>query len=255
MLVVRDKQMAAMGAQRFAREMTAHLRRFSGPLCRTLGDEQLGDAVRCGIASARAIGFTFRGPARLYLELMLLFGSHFSTDPQYSWLAEPLASDSASDQMTRAARLHKRSVAYWKAVAGPDDAYAFAALDNARRLIRQHPVLSERPLAGDAGRLIASVYPQKAAHVRADAANALVTRAMATARVHRLPAVRGATVLLVLALVLGHRCSDDPLYPWIGQALEAAPQASGEAAVQLLEDRALAWLDRVLEARSAGIPA
>ena len=67
----------------FEDEMVVHSREFSPKLCAVLGEEQLRVALRQAIKRAGGYGFTFRGPVRLYIELMFLFGSHFDTDPQY----------------------------------------------------------------------------------------------------------------------------------------------------------------------------
>ncbi|MCY1013798.1 hypothetical protein OV079_51395 [Nannocystis pusilla] len=55
----------------------------SPPLFKTLGEEPMLVVVRTGMAAAERHGFNLRGPVRMYLELMLLFGSRFDTDPQY----------------------------------------------------------------------------------------------------------------------------------------------------------------------------
>ena len=53
--------------------------------------EQMRKAIHFGTGQTFSHGFNFRGPVRLYLELMVLFGSHFDTDPQYPWAARILA--------------------------------------------------------------------------------------------------------------------------------------------------------------------
>jgi hypothetical protein len=79
---IRKKQMDALGAaveRRFEDEMIAHLDAFSPPLFKATGEEQMRQVIRLGISKAAAYGFENRGPVRLYLEMMLLFGSHFDT--------------------------------------------------------------------------------------------------------------------------------------------------------------------------------
>ena len=90
MLVIRPEQMEVFkeaALRSFESEMVAHLAEFSPPLFKAIGEEQMRKAIQFGIDRAGSYGFDFRGPVRLYLELMLLFGSHFDTDPQYPWAA------------------------------------------------------------------------------------------------------------------------------------------------------------------------
>lgn len=81
-MIVRKQQIEKLGeamARSFESEMLAHLAEFSPPLFRAVKEEQMRKATRFGLTRAGEYGITFRGPLRLYLELMLLFGSHFDT--------------------------------------------------------------------------------------------------------------------------------------------------------------------------------
>jgi hypothetical protein len=111
-MIIRREQMQALGQaalRAFEDEMVVHLADFSPPLFRAVKEDQLRIAIRLGIARAGEYGITFRGPIRLYLELMLLFGSHFDTDPQYPWATEILKDQAHGLQMQRAERLRKRA--------------------------------------------------------------------------------------------------------------------------------------------------
>jgi hypothetical protein len=52
--------------------------------------------VRRGVARAVELGFTKRGPIRLFLELEWLFGTGFDTDPQIPWAGEVLSDPTQS---------------------------------------------------------------------------------------------------------------------------------------------------------------
>ena len=76
-LIIRPAQMQAFRAPemlRFEKEMIEHSRLFNPRLCEVLGEEQLGVAVREQIQAAERHGFSNRGPIRLCVELMFLFG-------------------------------------------------------------------------------------------------------------------------------------------------------------------------------------
>jgi len=103
MLAIRTEQMktfeqAAM--RRFEDEMVEHSKDLSPRLCEVIGDEQLRVALRSAICRAMAYGFTYRGPIRLFIEMMFFCGSSFDTDPQYLRFGELLRTP--GDQMQRA---------------------------------------------------------------------------------------------------------------------------------------------------------
>jgi hypothetical protein len=248
MLVIRESQMKAFEkvAQRaFEDEMVAHLAEFSPPLFKAVGEEQMRKAVLFGINRADSYGFTFRGPVRLYLELMLLFGSYFETDPQYPWVAEILANRD-SDQMQRAERLYEKTMDYREKVAGPEDAYALGALRNISVLARQPLELSLDNFVPAMQQEIARVYPQKATYVGDERIEALIHKGIDGARRQRFSTVRGAALVVVLMLAFGHGCGADPLYPWIAKTLKDEAITDPDARAKRLEKKALTWLEHVL---------
>lgn len=249
MLVMRPEQMevfhkAALGS--FEDDMVRHLAAFSPPLVQAVGEGQLRKAAQLGMERAAGYGFTYRGPVQLYLELMLLFGSHFDTDPQYPWAAEILADRGSGDQMDRAESLYRKSMDYREKVAGPNDAYTLNALRNITVLAKQPLTIPTEDFPVAMLREITLVYPEKAAYVGDQGILALIRKGMDGARMQRFSTPRGIALVILLMFTMGHGCGSDPLYPWIAQTLrdEAIKDPSGRA--QRLETKALIWLDHVL---------
>jgi hypothetical protein len=84
-------------------------------------------------------------------------------------------------------------------------------------------------------------YPRKAAYVGEAGLQGLIRRAGAEAGRFGLTSFREAALLAGLMFTLGHRCADDPLYPWIDKTLRAGVNAAARA--ERLEKEARAWLD------------
>ena len=231
-------------AQRnFEKSMLAHLGNFSPPLFKTLGEEQMLKAIRLGIDRAGSHGFTLRGPVRFYLELMLLFGSHFDTDPQYPWASAILTNQDAGSQMQRAEWLFDKTMDYRKRVSGPEDAYSLEALRNIALFV-QHPLpLSSENYIPAIIKEIANIYPQKAAYVGNEGLETLIRKGIGGAQRQRFTTVRGVTLVIVLMLAFGHGCGNDPLYPWIANSLKGDSAPTPEAKATLLEKNALIWLE------------
>ncbi len=102
MLVFLDSQMAVLqgAAQRqFEAEMLSHLRRFSPKTFAMAGEPGVRTTIQTGIQRAHGYGLSFRGPVRLYLELMMMLGSAFDTDPQYPWASQVLQDRDFASQM------------------------------------------------------------------------------------------------------------------------------------------------------------
>ncbi len=249
MLVIKNGQIGTLreyARSRFEAEMVTHLQEFSPPLARALGEAALRRAIRRGMARASGHGLTFRGPVRLYLESMLLFGSHFDTDPQYQWAAEILGGGSPGDQMQRADLLYARIVDYREVVTGQDDTFTLEALRKILELSRTTLNISDRDLVPTMLAELKRLYPQKAAYTGRAALEILIHNGIEVARVYRFETVREAALIVILMLAFGHGCVDDPLYPWIGETLGDQRITSAAARARRLEAKAVTWLSHVL---------
>jgi hypothetical protein len=249
MLIIRKEQMdtlraAALGA--FEEAMAEHLGGLSPFLSNAVGPDQLRKAVRLGIERAAGYGFDCRGAVRLYLELMLLFGSYFDTDPQYPWAAEILADRDSDPQLQRAARLYEQALDYLCQVAGPEEAHLLKALKNIRAFAKQPLSFAPDDLVSTMLGEITLIYPEKAAYVGQEGLAALIRKAGQGARNMRFETPRGMALVVELMLVFGHGCGADPLYPWIAQTLRDETTNDPAAKAKQLEMKAMAWLEQMM---------
>lgn len=230
----------------FEAEMVEHLAAFSPPLFKTLGEDQMLVVVRTGMAAAERHGFDLRGPVRMYLELMLLFGSRFDTDPQYPWFHELLTAEPDAPQMQRAGRIHARVTEYRRQVAGPDDDYTFAALRRILQFAEQPLDYPPAQIVGEMARQFAAVYPEKVAWLGEPALTNLIEEGVETARRLKSPSARGEALMSVLMFAFGHGCADDPLYPWIANTIRDGMVPEPARWPVRLEKKAITWLRHVL---------
>ena len=248
-MIIRAEQMQALGdsvLRAFENEMLAHLAQFSPPLFQAVKEDQLREAIRYGIKRAGEYGFTFRGPVRLYLELMLLFGSHFDTDPQYPWTATILADQGSAPEMQRAESLYEKTRDYRKNVAGPGDEYTLEALRRVAALAAQPLPVSAANFNRDMLQAMSEAYPQKVSFVGEDALKLLIGEGVAAAQGYGFSTLRSVALPVVLMFAFGHGCFRDPLYPWIGMTACDEMMAQPEARARRLEKKSVTWLEHVL---------
>jgi hypothetical protein len=251
-LVIRAEQMEAFDEAarlQFENEMVAHSKQFAPRLCEVLGDAQLRTALRSAIKRSETHGFTKRGPIRLYIEMMFLCGSAFDTDPQYPLLGEILRG--SGDEMERAEQIHHASLDYLKNVSGADNV-------NVRRALAKVHAFAERPVtfqgAFTEGMLdeITGIFPQKVAYIGKERVQALIDEGIAKAQEYNFTTDRPRALIVALMFSFGHGCTDDPLYPWIGQTLRDERIVDAKARAARLEKKALTWLDHVLARSDRG---
>ena len=247
MLVIRSAQMKAFedAAQlRFENEMVAHSKKFSPRLCEVLGDEQLRVAVRGAMGRAAVYGFTYRGPIRLFIEMMFLRGTAFDTDPQYHVVGRILRGP--GDQMVRAQQIHEEWLEYLEQVSGPGAAHVHGALKDISVFVQQPISYSAENLTAEMLRDMTRLFPQKVAYVGEEALTALIQEGREAARQHGFASPRAAALVVTLMFAFGHGCTDDPLYPWIARTLADEKILDSNARAARLERKAITWLEHVV---------
>ena len=222
MLKVRAEQLKAFedaAVQRLEDRMAAHLRELAPQHCNAVGEENLRKVVRTGIERAANYGLTFRGPVRFYLDLMIMLGSDFDTDPQYPWAAAILTDPAISGQMDRAERLHEMWMKYLANVSGEGYEHEKAAVRRAGGVkFRDLPLFAGASMSDFIG-YIAKVFPEKARFIGEPPIAALAARANTLSEHYRLDAGRGPTVLAGLMFAFGHGVTTDRQFPWIADTL------------------------------------
>lgn len=252
-MLIRAEQMEAFeqaGRRRFEEEMVEHSKNFAPPLCEVIGDEQLRVALRSAMSRAGSYGFTYRGPIRLFIEMMFLCGSGFDTDPQYPAVGEFLRA--SSDQMHRAQQIHEGYMDYLERVAGPGAANVHKALRDVLTFARTPLTISPDNLVAGLLREMNRIFPQKAAYVGETNLKLLIDEGLAEARSYGFSDVRAQTLVVVLMFAFGHACTDDPLYPWISRTLKDEKIVDPAARAARLEKKAVTWLEHVVARNERG---
>jgi hypothetical protein len=94
MLTIRPEQLAVFSkleVRKFEDWTLAHLWRFFPRECRAAGEKQLRETIRYGIERAARYGVTSKRDVCKYIDLMIVFGRNFDTDPRYPWAGQILA--------------------------------------------------------------------------------------------------------------------------------------------------------------------
>ena len=237
-------------AAHFEAEMRQHCWDFSPALCKTLGSDGVAKFVRHSIERARYYGFTLRGPIRLFIEMSLLRGSFFDTDPQYRPFGEALRQ--GGTEMERAEKLHALSLDYTANVAGAEGENVMAALA-ALVEFTEAPKPDAFPTEFDAKlETFKKIFPHKVEHMGRLNFGRLVHRSQGVTMRLNAQERWSDWVIMSLMLAFGHGCISDPLYPWISKTLYQTGPASGDARITQVERKARIWLDAVLKREEEG---
>ena len=253
-MVIRTSQFETLSNQTaaaFEQEMRDHLFDFAPEHCKVIEEAGVREVIRLGMKRAGAYGFTNRGPIRLYLELMFMFGSEFATDPQHPWAAPFLQETMPGDQMQRAQGLYDATQKYLERVAGPNHHFSAVALRKTREEISQAsaaqlkiPPQEMRPRLKS---VLQRIYPEKSNYLEDRGLEQVIDIGFERAQENKVQHVRGIALFTFLVFALGHGICDDPLFPWIRRVLSDPLLVTPEDVAARLESKAVVYLDRVIE--------
>lgn len=267
MFVVKNEQMETFNdcaLELFIDNMQAHSREFCPRYCCDLNDIQLRLLVKNAIEQARVFGLTFKGPVQFYLDLVLLFGSHFPRNPLFANFAEILHDD--SNQMFRAEQLYERTSVYLKNADDDVDLNTLHLLKSLHMVENAAASSIQFDLQTYMFNELLTHFPARTKHVANSLEGAIDTALQGALTNHTLKAfvasaydeankysfntVRGKALLIVLMFSFGLGCPYDPLFPWIKQSIdeqsvlhETKNDDDGE---MQLENAAIRWFEKML---------
>lgn len=250
MLTLRPDQLQSLEQDRilsFELEMSEHARAFSPRHCEILGQSGVRAVVQLAMQRSQRHGFTYRGPIRLFLELVFMLGSDFDTDPLFPWAAEILADRKIPDQMGRADRLYHRSGEYFDETAGPKSLLARRALHALGRAREESLPVGGSTFATAMIARFERIYPEKCRYVGEPALRKMVERAVQMASELNLGTDAGAVLVSALTFTVGHGFASDPCLPWIKKTLDDPKTTDPAERVARLWSRCSIYLDRALE--------
>lgn len=237
--------------------MIVHCRLVAPAISATLDDLQLRDAIRRAIDAAREYGLTKRGPTRTYIEMCILFGSAFASDPQYSWLGKILDPAKPLPQMNQAKRLYRKASHYLRFVAGPDDNYARDALMRLSVAAQRSTLFQQQRgsrFSVSMLREAEAVYPEKVAYIGNAAVERLFQQADTNAENLGLKTVDARALFCTLEFSFGHGCADDPFLPWIRRTLEDRRIVDEKGLTDRLKKKSIVWLNHVISSLDTNKP-
>jgi hypothetical protein len=215
-VIIRKEQMEAFDLLGLEGHLVDHLHKFARNHIESIGNFSLRHFVRLGIQNAAGVGWTKRGPVEFFLEVMVMLGSEFLTDPQYPWAAASLRRP--MEEMAGADRLHLEVMKYYDAVLGPGLCYEVEAIQRvlASEYGKDHPLsgMSEPEIFP----LVEWAFPQKYVFVGPAAIGALVKEAKHVCAQFGV-APTGLALVTVTLFTFGHGCFSDPQYPWIAACM------------------------------------
>ena len=243
MLRISKSQMSVLTSNRVAKfkeTMAAHLGELAPDHVAAMGPENMVDFLNQAIKRARRYDIYQQETTRLWLELSMLWGIGFASDPTYEF-AHAIAA-SQMPELPRMRRMHAASIDYTNRTCGADGQHFRAALE--RLQFAQTPDVGAQLDNKGIGRFLAHLWPERAETIGPTSLEELAEQTGIAALEFGSPANNERILFAALGLILGSSFASDPQYRWLLRtpAEDDAPHARFDA----INSRSRAYLRTVL---------
>lgn len=252
MLKIRKEQYEEMGKislKRFEDSMVEHIREFFPEQYDALGESVVRKVIEYGVDRAEAHGFETEPDVNMYIDLMLLLGSNFDTDPQLPWAAEDesIEDESMAESVGQVEKLYDQTIEYLDRIEGPEDEYLVKALDEVGEIsFEDLPLNRSEDIENKTISLLRRIWPEKCRALGTSALNNLIRYGTESAQRYQITGQRGVALYTVLMFMLGSGFDTDPQFPWAATVLKDESIINEAARIDQLYKEAIAFLDEWL---------
>lgn len=185
-----------------------------------LNDDGIYAVIEQSCVAAEKYGFESKRDICLYINLCIMLGTCFDTDPQLPHLAKILAAEYPLALDERMDLLWDEAIIKIEETLGPDEVFpiqecTLALGSNYETLCSNHDTV-----IAAVTKHFHEVWPQKAALICDDLRLELTDFCCSTAAQYGIVHQQGQIEYTTMAFLLGHQFDKDPLFPWISKILQ-----------------------------------
>ncbi|CDL86714.1 hypothetical protein [Xenorhabdus cabanillasii] len=184
-----------------------------------LGKEGLRKALEDAVEKAKNDGFDQRGAVQLYIDILILFGEEFQTDPQYSWIREILDNHAHLGQLEKTTLLYHEVTRYLNEVHGEQDENLKASILKFQNINIEHLNVQWNTYKSNVDVLLNSLFPKKYQHIKQDNIKKVIQFGIEKSSQYGIEDANHAAFLTLIMFLLGHEFDQDIFLPHLNTRL------------------------------------
>ena len=206
-------QLKPYAYENYINELVTHCDQHYPYFKAMLGEEKLTQIIYQGVEKAKLTGFTQRGAVQLYIDLLIILGWSFETDPQYYWLQETLQTVGYQPQINTATTLYQQVNTYLDTVSGKNGEYLFVANEKIAQLSLETINVRQNHFMQDMLDLLQVCHVQKYQLTDQDQLVLLIQNGIKKSKIdYQLQQPESIALMVVLMFLIGHKFDHDPFY-------------------------------------------
>ncbi|MDR0218921.1 MAG: hypothetical protein LBI71_08580 [Enterobacteriaceae bacterium] len=211
------------------------------------GQNGLKEALKIAVEKAKNKGFDQRGPVQFYIDLQILFGTEFQTDPQYSWIKTILDNNVNIGQIEKTTLLYHEVTQYLNAVHGEQDEYLKASIIKFQNINIEHLNVQWNTYESNIYSLLKSLFPQKYRFIQQNDIKKLIQFSVEKSNQYHIENANKSAFLVLTMFLLGHEFDQDIFLPNLNARLFKQYYFDTDSFIMELERQVKDYLKSLLQ--------
>ncbi|PHM22082.1 hypothetical protein [Xenorhabdus ehlersii] len=203
----------------FIDELVVHCNESYPYLKIKLGEDKLRTALENAIEKSKNDGFDQRGTVQFYIDMLILFGTEFQTDPQYVWIKTILDNHSCLGQLERTSLLYHEIIRYFNEVHGEQDEYLKTSIFKFQNINIERLNVQWNTYESNVDSLLNSLFPQKYRYIKQDNINKSIQFGVEKSNQYGIKNANYSAFLTLTMFLLGHQFDQDIFFPHFNERL------------------------------------
>jgi hypothetical protein len=242
-----DEELGKINLKKFEDNMVEHIKEFFPKYYEIHSEPLIREIIHYTIERAESYDFVTERDVCMYINLVLLLGSNFDTDPQLPWAIKILKDETITDPATRIDRLYDKAMEYFDKVAGTENEFLGRSLLRIRDIsIQNFSQMAPENTIDVSVALLEKIWPQKCRELGETTLSSLFGEAAVSAKNYNITSERGIVLYTWLMFMLGSGFDKDPQFPWAAKILRDESIVDQGKKVDQLYNEAMTFLEKWL---------
>ncbi|OKO98668.1 hypothetical protein [Xenorhabdus eapokensis] len=212
-----------------------------------LGKDGLRSALKNAVEAAKNEGFDQRGAIQFYIDMLILFGAKFQTDPQYTWIKTILDNNSHLGQLEKTSLLYHEVTRYLNEVHGEQDNHLKASILKFQNINIEHLNVQWITYESNVDVLLNSLFPKKYQYIKQDRIKKLIQFGIEKSNQYGIENANYSAFLTLIMFLLGHEFEQDIFLPHLNKKLFKQYYSDTDSLIMEMEKTAKDYLKKFLQ--------
>ncbi|PHM65034.1 hypothetical protein Xsto_02342 [Xenorhabdus stockiae] len=207
-----------------------------------LSKDGLRSALENAIKKAKNEGFDQRGAVQFYIDMLILFGTEFQTDPQYAWIKTSLDNHAHLGQLEKTSLLYHEVTRYLNEVHGEKDEHLKASIFKFQDINIERLNVQWSTYQINIDDILKYLFPQKYRCIKQDDIKKLIQLGVEKSNQYGIENANQSAFLTLSMFLLGHEFDQDIFLPHLNSKLFKQYYSDADMLIMIMEKQTKEYL-------------